>query len=129
MIEPSDDPSDHSGAERAHAKPQAPEPEIASHSPGDRDKIGLMSHVIEPLVLDRMLDPLGRCLDAESARRILELEVDPLVQARVDELAERANEGLLSPQERAEYEAYINADDFIAVLKQKAKDRLGSNSP
>ncbi len=68
-----------------------------------------------------MLDPLSRCLDAESTKRVLELSVDPVVQARVDVLAERANEGLLTPEERAEYEAYINADDFIAILKMKAK--------
>ena len=74
-----------------------------------------------------MLDPLSRCLDSESAKRVLELSVDPVVQARVDVLAERANEGLLTPEERAEYEAYINADDFIAILKMKAKRHLGLN--
>jgi hypothetical protein len=78
-------------------------------------------------VLDRMLDPLSRCLDAESAKRVLELSVDPVVQARVDVLAERANEGLLTPEERAEYEAYINADDFISILKMKAERYLGLN--
>jgi hypothetical protein len=78
-------------------------------------------------VLDRMLDPLSRCLDAESAKRLLELRVDPVVQSRVDFLAERANEGLLTPEERAEYEAYINADDFISILKMKAERYLSSN--
>jgi hypothetical protein len=86
-----------------------------------------MSQTQETSVLDRMLDPLSRCLDAESAKRVLELSVDPVVQARVDVLAERANEGLLTPEERAEYEAYINADDFIAILKMKAKRYLGLN--
>jgi len=86
-----------------------------------------MSQTQETSVLDRMLDPLSRCLDAESAKRVLELSVDPVVQARVDVLAERANEGLLTPEERAEYEAYINADDFIAILKMKAKRYLDLN--
>ena len=72
-----------------------------------------------------MLDPLSRCLDAASAKRVLDLSVDPVVQARVDVLAERANEGLLTPEERAEYEAYINADDFISILKMKAERYLG----
>lgn len=86
-----------------------------------------MSQTQETSVLDRMLDPLGRCLDEESARRVLALGVDPVVQSRIDTLAERANEGLLTPGERAEYEAYINADDFIAILKMKARRYLGSN--
>jgi len=74
-----------------------------------------------------MLDPLCRCLDAESAKRVLELGVDPVVQARVEALAERANEGLLTPEERAEYEAYINADDLIATLKMKVERDFGTN--
>ena len=64
----------------------------------------IMSQIQETSVLDRMLDPLIRCLDAESVKRVLELSVDPVVQARVDVLAERANEGLLTPEERAEYQ-------------------------
>ena len=74
-----------------------------------------------------MLDPLTRCLDRESARRVAELGVDPIVQARVDLLAERANEGLLTPEERTENEAYINVDDIIAILKMKAQRLLGTN--
>jgi hypothetical protein len=86
-----------------------------------------MSQARQTSLLDRILDPLSRCLDAESARRVVEFRIDPTVQARVDVLAERANEGLLTPEERAEYEAYINADDFIAILKLKARRYLGEN--
>lgn len=74
--------------------------------------------------LDQFLDPLSSCLDAESARRVIALNVPPAVQERVDTLAERANEGLLSDDERAEYEALINAEDFVAILKLKAQSRL-----
>ena len=75
-------------------------------------------------VLDQFLDPLSRCLDQESARRVLALGVSAPVQERVDTLAERANEGLLSDDERAEYEALINAEDFVAILKLKARRQL-----
>jgi hypothetical protein len=64
--------------------------------------------------LDDLLDPLSRCLDAESARRLVEFQVDPPVQERIDVLGERANEGGLSAEERAEYDAMINAADFIS---------------
>ena len=74
--------------------------------------------------LDGLLDPLSRCLDAESARRLVELRVDPPVQERVDTLGARANEGTLSADELAEYEALINAADFISILKLKAKRQL-----
>jgi hypothetical protein len=73
---------------------------------------------------DGLLDPLGRCLDAESARRLVELRVSPPVQQRVDTLAERANEGVLTSDESAEYEALVNAADFVSVLTLKARQQL-----
>lgn len=80
-------------------------------------------------VLDRMLDPLSRCLDEGSARRILALGVDPEAQARVEFLADRANEGILTSEESAEYEAYINADDVISILKMKVRRHFALNGP
>jgi hypothetical protein len=74
-----------------------------------------------------MLDPVSRCLDAESARRLLDVKMDPAVQERVDELAKKANEGLLTEPERTEYEAYINTDDFISILKLKARRYLAAS--
>ena len=76
--------------------------------------------------LDGLLEPFSRCLDADSARRIAEFQVAPPVQERIDTLAERANEGSLSDGERAEYEALINAADFISILKLKARLYLDS---
>lgn len=70
--------------------------------------------------LDGLLEPLSRCLDIESARRIADFQVDPPVQERIDTLAEDANEGSLSDRERDEYEAPIDAADFISILKLKA---------
>jgi hypothetical protein len=71
-------------------------------------------------LLDGVLGPLSLCLDAESARRVAEFRISQDVQKRVESLAERANEGLLSEEERTEYEALVNAADFIAILKLKA---------
>jgi len=55
-------------------------------------------------------------LDAESARRVVGFRVSLPVQQRIDALAERANEGVLTSDESAEYEALINAADFISIL-------------
>jgi hypothetical protein len=75
-------------------------------------------------ILDGLLEPLGRCLDAESARRVIEFRVFQPVQQRIDALAERANEGVLTADEATEYEALINAADFISILKLKARQNL-----
>jgi len=74
-----------------------------------------------PTVLDQFLDPLSRCLDAESARRVIDWRVPLQVQERMDNLAERANEGLLSDEERSAYEALISAADIVSILKLKAR--------
>jgi hypothetical protein len=83
-----------------------------------------MGNTIDAAVLDGLLDPLSRCLDAESARRITEFHIAPEIQARVNVLAEQANDGALSDEEKTEYEALINAADFISVLKLKAQRQL-----
>jgi uncharacterized protein YnzC (UPF0291/DUF896 family) len=74
--------------------------------------------------LDQLFEPLSHCLDDESARRIVAFKIDPKIQERVDFLAEKANEGSLSPEEDAEYEAWIRGSDFISILKIKARQRL-----
>jgi hypothetical protein len=42
----------------------------------------------------------------------------------MQDLAGRANEGLLDTEERAEYEALMNAADLIAILRLKARRHL-----
>jgi hypothetical protein len=78
-------------------------------------------------VLDRLVAPLGECLTPESARRLLALKADPILQARVDYLAERCNEGLLTPDEQAEYRNYVSYGTFVAILKSKARQLLASS--
>ena len=83
------------------------------------------AHAVE--TLDGLLDPFSRCLDDESARCVADFQIDPSVQAKVDALAERANDGMLTPEERSEYEAFINTAHVITILKLKARRHLASN--
>ena len=75
-------------------------------------------------LLDRFLDPVVEFLPADAARKIIELRVDPELQSRLDELADKASEGTLSAAEREEYEGYIEELDIIAIFKLKAKAAL-----
>lgn len=79
-------------------------------------------------ILDRLLDPVGRCLSPRAARELAGLRADDEVQAHVRELAEKCNEGTLSAEERAEYEAYIMAANVVAILQAKARARLTTTS-
>ena len=79
---------------------------------------------IDAPVLDRLLDPLGRILTPEVARKLVKLRFDATAQARIDKLARKCNEGELSERERREYETYVHTIDFIAILQAKARALL-----
>jgi hypothetical protein len=79
-------------------------------------------------LLDRLLDPVGRALSPEAARQLVALRADADAQAKIDDLADRANDGTLTPEERAEYESLITAANIIAVLQAKARNVL-SDTP
>ena len=83
-----------------------------------------MSPSQESTTLDRLLDPIGRCLTPDVARKLVRLRADPEVQGRIDALAEKCTEGELSPDERAEYETYVRVIDFIGILQAKARTLL-----
>ncbi len=74
--------------------------------------------------LDALLDPLAASLHRSALLQIVEFRISPEVQARVDYLANRANDGELTPDEDAEYEALIDGADLITILKLKAKRLL-----
>ncbi len=78
-------------------------------------------------ILARLLEPLGQCLTPEVAKALVNLRADPHVQARIDELADKCTEGTLSTEERSEYETYVYAIDFIAVLQAQARNLLRTN--
>lgn len=78
----------------------------------------------DPAVLSRFLDPLVRSLTPEAARSILAFRADRQTQDRIDGLAAKCNEGRLTPEERQEYEAYVEAIDTVALLQAKAREAL-----
>jgi hypothetical protein len=80
-----------------------------------------MSQTQKTRTLDRLLDPVDRCLTPEVARRLVELRADTVLQKRVDTLAGKNTEGQLTPEEREEYETYVRTSRFIAILQAKAR--------
>jgi len=79
------------------------------------------------ITLARFLEPIGRCLTPDVARALVNLRADPSAQTRIDELADKCTEGALSAVEESEYETYIHAIDFIAVLQAQARRLLEAN--
>ena len=75
-------------------------------------------------VLSQLLEPVGQMMPVEFARELAALKATPEVQARIDELADKCNEGLLTEAERREYDAYVDAIDVISILQAKARSVL-----
>ena len=72
-------------------------------------------------VLDELFEPVSRCLTPDVARRIAGLRAPPQVQQTLDKLAEKSTEGTLTDAERADYETYVRAINFIGLLQAKAR--------
>jgi hypothetical protein len=80
-----------------------------------------MSKAANGRVLERLLEPVSASLNEEAARKLIGLKADRKAKARVAALARKCNDGDLTPQERDEYELYVMAGEFVAILQAKAR--------
>lgn len=71
--------------------------------------------------LDRFLDPLADAFTPEFARKLADIRIDSELQAYVDQLATKANDGTITENESAEYKALIDAADLVSVLQIRAR--------
>ncbi len=71
-----------------------------------------------------MFSCVADCLDRPALQSIVELRAPQDAEDRVEWLAERANEGLLTVEERAEYEGCIQFTTFMGILQSKARKKL-----
>ena|SRR5271166_1074713 len=84
-------------------------------------RLNRMSQVQDTSVIDRLLEPFGRALTPALARTLVDLRAPLEEQDRIDELAEKCNEGTLSDEERAEYEDYVRVIHFLGIVQAKAR--------
>ena len=77
-------------------------------------------------VLEAYLCPLAECFTPEVARRIIDFRPDARTEERLNYLRERANEGTLSEAEEMEYQEFVDALDFVGLLKARVRTLLGS---
>src|SRR5262245_49789703 len=71
-------------------------------------------------VLERLLEPQAR-RGTRGGAKLIGLKADRKAQARVAELARKCNERELTPEERQEYEFYVMAGEFIAILQAQVR--------
>jgi hypothetical protein len=88
-----------------------------------------MASIADESPLEKLLEPLvSQCFTAEVAQHVAAYRADQATQRRIDELAEKCNEGELTDAERAEYEGYVRAINLVSILQAKARNLLASQS-
>jgi hypothetical protein len=78
--------------------------------------------------LDLYLDPVADAMTPEFARKVVDLQPDAAVAARVQTLGEKCNAGTLTAEEEGEYRALANAGTLVSLLKAKARRFLARGS-
>jgi hypothetical protein len=77
-------------------------------------------------LVSELAEQLGTTLNEASARAVLGLKLNGPSPERRQELAAKANEGLLTTEEFAEYETYGQLGGLLAILQSKARLYLKS---
>ena len=82
--------------------------------------------MVEAQILTRVIAPEDSPWERKAAEAILEMGFKAADQQRIDELAKKARQGTLGPDERTEAESYERVGHFISLLKSRARQSLAS---
>lgn len=75
-------------------------------------------------ILERAIDPRAGNWAAEVSRALLSMKLAPADVARMNELAAKATDGTLGPDEELEIESYRTAARVLEILKLRARVSL-----
>lgn len=87
-----------------------------------------MTTTFDTLAFDRGTDPILRLLTPDQIRAVAAFRGDDALRRRTDELAARNSDGELTEAERSEYEGYVRANQFVAVLQARARRMLSASN-
>ena len=75
---------------------------------------------VETIAFEKGVEPLMRLVFPEKLDEVLAYRPDEELQQRIDDLASKCNEAELTGSEREEYEGYVRANKFLAILRRQA---------
>ncbi len=73
------------------------------------------------MAFQRGVSPLLQLLLPGKEDLIMSVMPDRALRDRIDQLAGKSTEGELTDEERAEYEGYVRANKFVALMMREAK--------
>ena len=92
------------------------------------DKVSLD---FEPAIWARLIQAPKAAISPEAARYLMTIDFGDADHARMQELMERSNEGMLTLDETAELDGYVNIANVLSVLHSQARvalNKLGLES-
>lgn len=87
-----------------------------------------MSTTFDTVAFDRVTDPVLRLLPEETVRNLADYRAEGTLEAEIEELARKSNEGELSEAERRRYLGYVQANKFVAILQARARRLLSEGA-
>jgi hypothetical protein len=91
------------------------------------DTLRNMPSEVPANAIEGVLSAVTACFDRASAEALLRLRAPASLQERIELLAGRNTEGLLTPEEREEYESLVRVGTFVAILQARARRQLAAN--
>lgn len=83
-----------------------------------------MSAPMEAEILTRVIEPEVPGMTPDAARSVLALGFAPSDLDRINALAEKARQGILSSDEQSELDSYERVGHLLALLQAKARSSL-----
>jgi hypothetical protein len=78
----------------------------------------------EAEILSRVIAPEEPTLPPDTAKILLSFDFPKDDRDRMEQLAEKAREGTLTPEEQAEIDCYERVGHFLSLLRSKARISL-----
>jgi hypothetical protein len=77
----------------------------------------------EVAAFERGVRPVIDLILPQTADELVTCKPDPQLAKRIEERATKCTAGALTPDEQAEYEGYVRANKFVAVMQRQARRR------
>ena len=74
----------------------------------------------ETTAFDRGVTPFLQIVLPDKAESIVNFHPDQALADRIEELANKSTEGVLTEDEKAEYIGYVRANKLVSILKRQA---------
>ncbi len=83
---------------------------------------------VEATIWARLIESQPEPLNPEAARYMLQVRFSEDDQLRLQELAERSQDGTLTEEEGREFDGYLHIGNLLAVMQSKARQALSNSN-